>query len=111
MRFFVKTIVSKAVTTTLYRRLDVGLKAAANDMGKAAVDGMLEAKLTNLAYSAALDGKKVAYFDLENDDGDFIRRQVAKKASIKLNNTSNTRRSSKDYEKLRFLSNRIRYMI
>ena len=39
--------------------------------------------LVDLAYNACKNGARVAYFDLENDDGDMILRQIAKKVSIK----------------------------
>ena len=41
--------------------------------------------LGHIAFSAAEQGKKVVYFDFENDDGDFIMRQIAKKTSKMMN--------------------------
>lgn len=41
--------------------------------------------LGHIAYSAAEQGKKVVYFDFENDDGDFVMRQIAKRVSIMMN--------------------------
>lgn len=41
--------------------------------------------LSDLAYYACEQEKKVAYFDLENDEGDFILRQVSKIVSIERN--------------------------
>lgn len=38
--------------------------------------------ITDLVYSTAKNGKKVVYFDLENDNGDFVRRIVSKKLSV-----------------------------
>jgi archaellum biogenesis ATPase FlaH len=35
--------------------------------------------LGNLAYKTAKQGKRVIYFDLENDNGDFVRRHMLKK--------------------------------
>ena len=40
--------------------------------------------ISDLVYNTAKEGKKVVYFDLENDNGDFVRRILAKKASMLL---------------------------
>lgn len=40
--------------------------------------------LGNIAYSACKQGKKVVYFDFENDDGDFVMRQLCRRIGVKL---------------------------
>lgn len=42
-------------------------------------------KLHEIAYNACKQDNKVAYFDFENDKGDFVRREVATQLSIREN--------------------------